>query len=356
MLGSSQSKSIASKSEEPEGKKDLASNLSSQEGKFDDSGSLSFLESAIPDRNISQNPSTSRAATEEGESARKEKLLIGFLGLDKMGSIIVQRLINNGFSVFIWDYSKCKTEELSVAGATALDGASHVITSADIIMSCFDDPAIAGRVFDQYVNPFIKEEKGFVELSRIDNLESKCHYDEIKAKGGRYLEAQLLGSPNEVENSTISLVCAGDNSLWEESHVIFECFVSVDFFYGQKVGYATNMSCIYQQYYGICLAGWAETLSLAKKLGIKLSDVLKVVSTTKKCSPFIVEMGEKCSELLFEEDSQALETVKLDINHALLKSDLCKHPMPITAIVKEIFKTGNESKKAEDKKFLESKK
>lgn len=64
--------------------------------------------------------------------------------------------------------------------------------------------------------------KGYVEMTGIDNETSLDIADAINGAGGKYLEAQLLGNRNQAEFGTLIVIAAGDHSVFRECHSCFK--------------------------------------------------------------------------------------------------------------------------------------
>lgn len=105
--------------------------------------------------------------------------------------------------------------------------------------------------------------KGYVEMTGMDDATSIDIGDAITSKGGRYLETQIQGTKYQAENGELLLMSAGDETLYEDCHSCFQAMGSYHVFLGE-MGNASKMYMVLQVIAGVSLAAMGEAMALGK--------------------------------------------------------------------------------------------
>lgn len=163
----------------------------------------------------------------------------------------------------------------------------------------------------------LAENKGYIEMTGMDDATSMdiCHA--ITGKGGRYLETQIQGSKSQSENGELVLMSAGDKSLYDDCDTCFKA-MSIHSVYLGEVGNACKMYMVLQVIAGVSLAAlgeamafgkcwhvgtnWREPISkklirlfhfVAQKAGLNQNDMLELLAKTPVASPMLI-MKSQC--------------------------------------------------------------
>ncbi|XP_058807901.1 cytokine-like nuclear factor N-PAC isoform X2 [Phymastichus coffea] len=265
-------------------------------------------------------------------------LKFGFLGLGIMGSGIVKNLLNSGHKVVVWNRTQTKCADFVKAGAEQGLTPSDVVGMSDITFSCVADPQTAKEmVFGNCgVLTEISPDKGYVEMTGIDAETSEDIAEAITAKGARYLEAQVQGSKVQAEEGTLVILAAGDRQLFDNCHSCFGAMGKNTFYLGE-VGNASKMNLVLQLLAGVTLAGLAESMALADRVGLQQKDVLEILELTSLSCPAILDKGRAIIEGGFP-TSQPLRHMQKDLRLSLIMSDQLEQPNPLAAAANEIYK------------------
>ncbi|XP_021701587.1 putative oxidoreductase GLYR1 homolog isoform X1 [Aedes aegypti] len=303
----------------------------------------------VPVSHLLNRPTVARPATPEidmtsvsnalqSRNIQASNLKFGFLGLGIMGCGMVKNLLNSGHSVVVWNRTATKCRKFQEAGAEVADTPSDVIEMTDVTFSCVADPQVAKELV--FGNCGVMSAnlvgKGYVEMTGVDPETSHDIAEQIIAKGGRYLEAQIQGSKNQAEEGTLIILAAGERLLFEECQTCFEA-ISRNSFYMGDVGNATKMNLVLQMISGVMLAGIAEGLALADRAGLQQKDVLEVLELTSMSSELVMQKGNAIIKGEFP-PQQALKHMQKDLKLALNMAEGLEQPLPITAASNEVYK------------------
>jgi 3-hydroxyisobutyrate dehydrogenase len=149
---------------------------------------------------------------------------VGFVGLGRMGTPMALNLVRAGTPLVVWNRTTAKTEPLRAAGARVATGAAEVFQRTRVVVLMLTDaPAIdsvLGRGtprFDATVSGHVVVHMGTTAPGFSRALEA-----DIRAAGGRYVEAPVSGSRKPAEAGELVAMLAGDPATVEEVRPLLE--------------------------------------------------------------------------------------------------------------------------------------
>ena len=136
---------------------------------------------------------------------------VAILGTGKMGGAIARRLAAQGHEVVAWNRTRERAEALKVGtvAATPADAAG----AADIVISVLTGPEADHAAYlgtDGALQA--AEGKLFVDVTTGGPDNSTGLAKEVRQRGGRYLEAPVVGGPPAVESGKLVILAGGDAS------------------------------------------------------------------------------------------------------------------------------------------------
>lgn len=276
----------------------------------------------------------------KSKTIQASKLKFGFIGLGLMGQRLLKNLLNSGHNVTIWNRTPSKCKDFAKIGATKVTTPADVVAAADIVFSCLADPlAVKEIVFGNCgVLADMTDGKGYVEMSAIDAETSNDVSEAIIARGGRYLEAPIIGSGKQrAEEGNLTVIAAGDKSLFDDCNSCFEAISKHAYYLGSHVGDAAKMGLITSMLMGNMIGALAESMALADRTGIQQKDFLEILSLSPLASPTVISKAKAMIEGGFATE-MPLTHMQKDLRLALQLGETYEHPLPITASTNEVFK------------------
>lgn len=258
-----------------------------------------------------------------------------------MGQRLLKNLLNSKHNVTIWNRSPDKCKEFVEAGAIKATTPNDVVSAADVIFSCLADPHASKEIV--FGNCGILTEKnlsrkGFVEMSSIDPETSNDISEAIIACGGRYLEAPMICSGKKVaEEGKLTIICAGDKTLFEDCQSCFKAMGDHTFFLGGQIGNAMKMNLVVSMLYGTLVGVLAESMALTDRTGLQQKDLLDILKLSPLNCPLI---DTKATAIINNNFATEVPLARLqkDLRLSLVLSEDHEHPVPITAATNEVFK------------------
>ncbi|MCH9610044.1 MAG: 3-sulfolactaldehyde reductase [Chlamydiales bacterium] len=145
---------------------------------------------------------------------------ICFIGLGKMGSAIVRRLLEQGISPTVYNRTASKADPLVELGAIRAESIASAVKDADLIFTSLLNDKATLEVSEQVI-PHMKKEAIAVGLSTILPATSDTLCDK---HNGNFVAATVLGVPHVALAGELTTFCCGDEKLAkrvEESLKIF---------------------------------------------------------------------------------------------------------------------------------------
>ena len=142
---------------------------------------------------------------------------IGIIGIGLMGQAFVERFRSQGYSVRVFNRSPlvlpADSEVMVCASVDEL-----IATSSNVILMLSNADAINQLLqLDQAGEPQLKlQGKTFLQMATISPGQSRAIAEAITARGGRYLEAPVLGSLPEARTGTLIIMAAGPEKLFQD--------------------------------------------------------------------------------------------------------------------------------------------
>ncbi|VEN54264.1 unnamed protein product [Callosobruchus maculatus] len=224
----------------------------------------------------------------ETENSSVSPVVIGVIGIGNIGRSIVGKLIQSGHIVNIWNRTTQKSDALKKdldhnERLTVHDTPQSLLVHCDHIFICISDENEL-RLFlqDNFNMHNVKEktlqDKGIIIMTSMSPETAKNMKDMIEKKGGRYLEALVQWS--SIDNGRFILLAAGDESLFKSIQCCTKAFSSSAVFLGDA-GYACCVYLVLQLIKGVCLAGLSESIHLAERCGLKVTDFRELFSRSQ---------------------------------------------------------------------------
>ncbi len=170
---------------------------------------------------------------------------IGLIGTGLMGAPIVEKLLNAGFDMKIYNRSETKTAKLIEKGAVKYTNIHDLIKNTDLIISMLTD-------FDAFDELVLKtglnnlDGKTIIQMSTIAPPETLELQTKIEKLNGEYLEAPVLGSIPQIKAGELIILVGSTKEQFDKWHNIFSILGNKILHIG-KVGDAAAMKLALNQ-------------------------------------------------------------------------------------------------------------
>jgi len=217
---------------------------------------------------------------------------IAFVGLGTMGRGMVSNLVAGGHDVTVWNRTAPAADDPLLKGAGRADTAKEAVADADFVMYCLaDDEAVRQVVLaPDGLAETVDTASIVIDLSTIDPETSAAEAEAYAARGIRFLDAPVFGSKGEAEHGGLWVVAGGDREVFDAAREVLDP-ISETVHYMGRSGNGAKMKLVGNLVVAAQLEALGESLTLAKKAGLDLADVLGVFAVTDFKSPIFDGVG-----------------------------------------------------------------
>ncbi|MER6681576.1 NAD(P)-dependent oxidoreductase [Streptomyces olivaceoviridis] len=139
---------------------------------------------------------------------------VGFIGLGVMGRPMALRLATAGTPLVVWNRTPERAEPLRAAGAEVAADAGEVFARAEVVLLMLADEAATDAVLGRGTPGLAARVAGrtVVHMGTTSPEYSHALETEIRAAGGRYVEAPVSGSRVPAEQGQLVAMLAGEEA------------------------------------------------------------------------------------------------------------------------------------------------
>jgi 3-hydroxyisobutyrate dehydrogenase len=267
----------------------------------------------------------------------QEKPQLGFIGLGHMGSHMVERLINAGYHMTVYDRTKDRAQVFGQRGAIIAGTPKDLAASCNVILSCVtNDSALDAVMLEQdgAING-LREESIIIDMSTVSPNTSRRICAAVKEKGVPMLDAAVSGSVPQVEQGQLLIFVGGERAMYEQCRPILDVLGKQSFYIGAS-GMGTSMKLVVNALLGLGLQAVAEAIVLGEKSGIEKNLLLDVLGQTSVISP---NHKAKLDNVRREQypDNFGLALMYKDFGLILDQAAQLSVPMPATAAAQQAY-------------------
>jgi L-threonate 2-dehydrogenase len=201
---------------------------------------------------------------------------IGFIGVGHMGGAMAQRLLDRGWPVAVCDINPLAVAPLAARGAMVHPTPAALASAADVVIVVVVD-GVQTREVVQGVIAAPARPACVMLCPTISPEDVEACASALAVAGIACLEAPSAGGPARARAGRMSLMLAGDPAVCEAQAALLADLADPVFRVGARVGDGARTKLVNNLLAGIHLAGAAEVLALAQRLGLDASRTLDVI-------------------------------------------------------------------------------
>jgi len=220
------------------------------------------------------------------ESLCSDRVRLGFVGVGEMGSRLVRRLLDHGYSVAVYDRDLTRAAASSAYGASVAKSLAELAENADVIMSCLTNDSVVRDIYLGRDGILAGKQTGKValEMSTISPKTSRELHAQGASRGVSVMDVAISGSTPAVEQGTITLLAGGDAEVFEAAKPIFDALAQRYFLMGPS-GAGTSMKLVVNTILGVGMQAIAEAIALGEAEGLDRRKLLVVLQQTAVVAP-----------------------------------------------------------------------
>lgn len=204
---------------------------------------------------------------------------VGIIGVGNMGLAMAGRLIEQGWQVMVRDIEPARERMAEGLGARVCASPAAVAAVADRVVICVVDARQAESVlFDPHEGVASQENKPCIVLCPTiapDQTESIAR--RLAAVGLPCVDAPMSGGPLRARAGRMSLMVSCDDALFERHSALLRALADPVFRVGPRAGDGARTKLVNNLLAAINLAGAAQALALAERVGLDPGRTLAVI-------------------------------------------------------------------------------
>ncbi|WP_323748836.1 NAD(P)-dependent oxidoreductase [Chelatococcus asaccharovorans] len=208
------------------------------------------------------------------------QMTVGFIGVGRMGRPVALRLLAAGHPVIVLPGAQRSTiPELRASGCLLAETPAALAAACDVVVTCLPASATVARVATGPQGLIAAARPGFVhiDLTSGDPGTDLVLAQAYTEKGAAFADVGMSGAPERAETGQLTLMVGATDVIFAEIKPLLEVFSSQCLHLGE-IGSGHRAKTIIASY-GMAIANaTAETLIVARHLGIDLSAIHKVIS------------------------------------------------------------------------------
>ena len=204
-----------------------------------------------------------------------DSVTVGVIGLGIMGGAMARELIRHGHNVVGYDVDRNCMQRLRKMGGRPLASAAEVASQAQTLISSLSTSAalaatvaaIAGAARVQGRKPLL------IETSTLPLADKNHAFAALRRAGVAVLDCPISGTAERLKQRAWTIYCSGGKSRCREVEPLLKVFTDSVPYVG-AFGNGTKMKFAANHLVAIYNVACAESITLARKMGLDLNDML----------------------------------------------------------------------------------
>jgi putative dehydrogenase len=204
---------------------------------------------------------------------------VGIIGVGNMGGGMARRLLSQGWSVHVRDVDAAVLAPLQALGAVVQPTPAALAEAVDRLIVCVVDAHQIDQVLfgAQGAANGLRLGQAVLLCPTISPEDAESLGQRLSALGAEPIDAPMSGGPVRAEQGTMSLMVACPDSVFDAHQDLLQALANPVFRISERVGDGARTKLVNNLLAGINLAGAAEVLALAERMGLNQATTLNVM-------------------------------------------------------------------------------
>lgn len=202
---------------------------------------------------------------------------IGFIGVGRMGSGMVGRLLAAGHAVTVYDPDSAAVAAAVARGATAAASPRAVAEAAPVVMASLPGPAVARATAEAIATaPGLRV---FIDLSTSGTAAAQAMAATLAPHGVALLDAPVSGGITGAANGKLALMVSGPLAAIEQVKPLLAEFGKV-FVVGEQPGLGQTVKLANNMLAAVAMAATSEAMAMGAKAGVDPAVMLEILNAS----------------------------------------------------------------------------
>jgi 3-hydroxyisobutyrate dehydrogenase len=204
---------------------------------------------------------------------------VGVIGVGNMGLALAQNLLDKNFSVHVRDVIAAREQVARQAGAQVHASPAALAAECEIIIVCVVDALQTEEVLfgGEGVIAAVRKPAAVMLCPTIAPADTERFATQLAVHGMACMDAPMSGGPIRAREGSMSLMVACDDATYARYEPLLNAMSSRLFRIGTRIGDGARTKLVNNLLATINLAGAAECLALAQRLGLDANTTQRVI-------------------------------------------------------------------------------
>jgi L-threonate 2-dehydrogenase len=209
-------------------------------------------------------------------------LSAGVIGLGSMGMGMAQSMVKRGIGVTGFDINPDAIAKLAEAGGSAAMNVAEVARGVDVLLVVVVNAAQTDAVLFGENGAAAAMKRGSVIVSSATMAPDDARKLAAKAEtlGLLYLDAPISGGAAKAAIGQLTVMASGSPEAFKGARPVLDAIAGTVHELGDAAGIGASFKMVNQLLAGVHIAAACEAVTFAKKLGLDLPTVYKVITAS----------------------------------------------------------------------------
>ncbi len=209
-------------------------------------------------------------------------LAAGVIGLGSMGLGMAQSMVKRRIKVAGFDINAAAVAKLVEAGGGGAASLAEVAKNADVLLVVVVNAAQTDAVLFGEKGAAAAMKKGSVIISSATMAPDDARRLAAKAEalGLLYLDAPISGGAAKAAIGQLTVMASGSPETFKRARPVLDAIAATVYELGDAAGIGASFKMVNQLLAGVHIAAACEAVTFAKKLGLDLPTVYKVITAS----------------------------------------------------------------------------
>ncbi|MGZ6883684.1 MAG: NAD(P)-dependent oxidoreductase [Nocardioidaceae bacterium] len=214
---------------------------------------------------------------------------VALLGTGLMGAGMARNIAGAGLELRVWNRSTDKAAPLADAGATVAATPAEAVEGADVVVTMlFDTDSVAATMRE--AAPGLSADAVWLQMATVGIAGTDTLAGLARELGVAFVDAPVLGTRKPAEDGTLVVLASGPAQARTAVDPVIEA-VSARVMWLGEAGQGTRLKLVANSWVLTVVEGVAESLALAKALGLDPQSFLDVVKGGAMDAPYVQLKG-----------------------------------------------------------------
>jgi len=205
---------------------------------------------------------------------------IAVLGTGLLGSAFVEKLLENGHTVRIWNRTRDKLAPLVAKGAVAADDPADCVRGAERVHLVLAEDTAVDAVIEQ-LRPGLGELVPVVDFSTNLPAKVRARYDALRKHGVRYVSSPVFMAPKHAREASGLIVMSGPQEDADALRPALEQMTGKFWYVGERVDLAAIYKLAGNSFYFAVTAAIGDTIALGRNNGVDAATMMELFKEFK---------------------------------------------------------------------------